>query len=132
MYFRDRADAGRRLAAELARYADRPDVLVLALPRGGVPVGYEVAASLRAPVTWAAVQLDRLRILGLLRLSGSGPDTAYVYEPANRRLAASAEALLAAFRSDRSAVAALVLGTPASPAQAFSDAFRVSRRRREG
>ena len=41
--FRDRTDAGRQLAEKLAAYADRPDVLVLALPRGGVPVGYEVA-----------------------------------------------------------------------------------------
>jgi hypothetical protein len=39
--FRNRTDAGRRLAEKLAAYADRPDVLVLALPRGGVPVGYE-------------------------------------------------------------------------------------------
>lgn len=48
--FRDRMDAGRRLAAELASYADDPDVRVLALPRGGVPVGYEVARALRAPL----------------------------------------------------------------------------------
>jgi predicted phosphoribosyltransferase len=47
--FRDRHDAGRQLATRLTHYADRPDVLVLALPRGGVPVGYEVAAALRAP-----------------------------------------------------------------------------------
>ena len=43
MLFHDRADAGRQLAAKLTAYAGRPDVLVLALPRGGVPVGYEVA-----------------------------------------------------------------------------------------
>ena len=48
--FRDRADAGRRLAEKLAAYADRPDVLVLALPRGGVPVAFEVARSLGAPL----------------------------------------------------------------------------------
>ena len=48
--FRDRVDAGRALAAELRRYADDPDVRVLALPRGGVPVGYEVARALRAPL----------------------------------------------------------------------------------
>ena len=48
--FRDRRDAGRRLAAELQAYADRPGVMVLALPRGGVPVGYEVARALGAPL----------------------------------------------------------------------------------
>ena len=50
MLFRDRTDAGRQLAAELERYAGRDDVLVLALPRGGVPVAYEVARALRAPL----------------------------------------------------------------------------------
>ena len=50
MIFRDRADAGRKLAAQLARYTNREDVLVLALPRGGVPVAYEVAKKLHAPL----------------------------------------------------------------------------------
>jgi predicted phosphoribosyltransferase len=50
--FVDRSDAGRRLADELARrgYAGRSDLLVLALPRGGVPVAYEVARRLNAPL----------------------------------------------------------------------------------
>jgi predicted phosphoribosyltransferase len=48
--FRDRRDAGRRLAAELSNYADQSDLLVLALPRGGVPVAYEVARALHAPL----------------------------------------------------------------------------------
>jgi len=50
MLYRDRREAGRQLAAKLAAYAGRPDVLVLALPRGGVPVAYEVARALAAPL----------------------------------------------------------------------------------
>jgi predicted phosphoribosyltransferase len=48
--FQDRFDAGRRLASRLGRYANRSDVLVLALPRGGVPVGLMVAEALNAPL----------------------------------------------------------------------------------
>ena len=48
--FRDRFEAGRLLAGRLGAYAHRDDVLVLALPRGGVPVGYELARALRAPM----------------------------------------------------------------------------------
>ena len=47
--FRDREDAGRRLAERLAKYREESPV-VLALPRGGVPVGYEIARSLGAPL----------------------------------------------------------------------------------
>jgi putative phosphoribosyl transferase len=47
--FEDRRAAGRTLAAELTAYERRPDVVVLALPRGGVPVGYEVARALQVP-----------------------------------------------------------------------------------
>lgn len=50
MLFRNRFEAGRVLAARLTQYAHRPDVVVLALARGGVPVGYEVARSLGAPL----------------------------------------------------------------------------------
>src|SRR5437899_6327502 len=50
MLFRDRTEAGRQLAVKLAAYADRPEVLVLALPRGGVPVAFEVAQALHAPL----------------------------------------------------------------------------------
>ena len=48
--YRDRYEAGRELATKLTAYAHRQDVLVLALPRGGVPVGYEVAKALLAPL----------------------------------------------------------------------------------
>jgi len=48
--FLDRSDAGRQLAAALRHYAGRPEVMVVALPRGGVPVGYEIARELHIPL----------------------------------------------------------------------------------
>lgn len=48
--FKDRKHAGRLLAGALAKFADRSDVIVLGLPRGGVPVAYEVAKELGAPL----------------------------------------------------------------------------------
>jgi len=50
MIYRNRSDAGKYLAARLVKYANRDDVLVLALPRGGVPVGFEVAKQLHVPL----------------------------------------------------------------------------------
>ena len=50
MIFRNRSDAGQYLATKLLQYKDRQDVLVLALPRGGVPVAFEVAQALRVPM----------------------------------------------------------------------------------
>jgi len=55
MRFRDRHDAGRRLAVELARFRDRKP-LVLALPRGGVAVGFEIAVALAAPLDLVLVR----------------------------------------------------------------------------
>src|SRR5256885_13681237 len=48
--FPNRAEAGRLLAEKLSKYSGRGDVIVLGLPRGGVPVAYEVARSLRVPL----------------------------------------------------------------------------------
>jgi len=49
-FFDDRADAGRKLAGQLGAYAKRKDVIVLGIPRGGVPVAFEVAKALDAPL----------------------------------------------------------------------------------
>lgn len=63
MHFRDRVDAGRQLGEALKpRYGDRPDVLVLALPRGGVPVAYEVARDLNVP--WDIFVVRKLGVPG--------------------------------------------------------------------
>jgi len=48
--FLDRREAGRKLATRLGEYAQRSDVTVLALPRGGLPVGYEIARALSVPL----------------------------------------------------------------------------------
>ena len=48
--YKDRTDAGKQLAERLAPYKDKADVIVLGLPRGGVPVAYEVASALHAPL----------------------------------------------------------------------------------
>ena len=48
--FRDRKEAGKLLAAQLAAYANQQDPIVLALPRGGVPVGFEIAQALHVPL----------------------------------------------------------------------------------
>ncbi len=50
MLFHDRAEAGQILAAKLKQYGRRPDVVILALPRGGVPVAYQVATMLDLPL----------------------------------------------------------------------------------
>ncbi len=54
--FADRRDAGRLLAVRLRQYANRGEVVVLALPRGGVPVAYEVASALHAPLDVLSVR----------------------------------------------------------------------------
>lgn len=56
MIFRDRVHAGRLLADALSHYADRGNVIVLGLPRGGVPVAFEVAKALHAPLDVCVVR----------------------------------------------------------------------------
>src|SRR5258706_15783138 len=67
MPYRDRFTGGEALAKQLSKYANRPDVLVLALPRGGVPVGYAVARALRVPLDVFLV--NKLRVQGHERLA---------------------------------------------------------------
>lgn len=50
MIFKNRQEAGRELATRLAKYANREDVLVLGVPRGGIPVAFEVASALHVPL----------------------------------------------------------------------------------
>ena len=50
MIYRDRTDAGKRLAEKLMQYRDKADVIILGLPRGGVTVAYEIARALRCPL----------------------------------------------------------------------------------
>ncbi|HEY3705409.1 MAG TPA: phosphoribosyltransferase [Terracidiphilus sp.] len=58
MRFQNRSDAGRQLAAQLTAFGHQPDVLILALPRGGVPVAFEIARTLRAPLdVWVVRKL---------------------------------------------------------------------------
>src|SRR5207247_9293904 len=54
--FQDRKEAGKILAAQLAAYANNQDVIVLALPRGGVPVGFEIAQALHVPLDVCVVR----------------------------------------------------------------------------
>ncbi len=54
--FRDRTEAGRLLASQLVHYVSRPNLLILSLPRGGVPVAFEIARTLNAPLDIFLVQ----------------------------------------------------------------------------
>ncbi|WP_414752545.1 phosphoribosyltransferase [Anabaena sp. CCY 9910] len=78
MLFKDRTVAGQVLAKKLADYANRSNVLVLALPRGGVPVGFEVARALNAPLDVLVVRKlgvphnEELAMGALAKLPGTG------------------------------------------------------------
>jgi putative phosphoribosyl transferase len=85
--FHDRADAGRRLASALGSYKERRDVIVLALPRGGVPVGYEIATALRVPLDVYAVR--KLGVPGHeeLAMGAIASDGSYVIDEATINMA---------------------------------------------
>lgn len=114
--YRDRADAGRRLSAALADFTGRPGLLVLALPRGGVPVAFEVAQALGAPLDlflvrklgvpgheeWAmgaiasgGVRVLNAHVVDTLRIPASAVDAAVAREEAEMRRRD------AAYRADR-------------------------------
>jgi predicted phosphoribosyltransferase len=119
--YRDRADAGARLAAALDAYAGRDDVLVLALPRGGVPVAAAVAEQLRAPLDILVVRKLGLPgqpelamgaiagVAGVVEsvrnehvLAAAGPSDAQFREVYERELTTLRERELA-YRGDRAA-----------------------------
>ncbi|MGZ4419057.1 MAG: phosphoribosyltransferase [Gaiellaceae bacterium] len=114
--FRDRREAGRLLAERLARYAGRDDVLVLALPRGGVPVAYEVARALHAQLdvfvvrklgvpghaelAFGAVASGGVRVLNPDVVAAAGLDQKTI-ERVTRRELAEVERRERAYRGDR-------------------------------
>ncbi len=101
MYFLDRADAGRFLARELAGLEGRRDLIVLALPRGGVPVGYEIARALKVPLdvfvvrklgvpgqeelAMGAIASGGVRVLNKEVVAALGPRAGEVIEQASAR-----------------------------------------------
>ena len=94
MRFRDRSEAGRLLADQLTSYANRADVRVLALPRGGVPVAFEVASRLHLPLdVWLVRKLGAPGIpeLAIGAIAPGGVET--IGTEATRRLAISHEQL---------------------------------------
>jgi putative phosphoribosyl transferase len=92
--FTDRRDAGRQLAKRLQRFAGRSDVLVVGLPRGGVPVAFEVARALRVG----------MEILPVRRISAPGRDRITIGAVSVDGTAALENALIDALRIPRAAV----------------------------
>jgi putative phosphoribosyl transferase len=116
VYFRDRTEAGQVLAQSLQTYKNRPDVLVMGLPRGGVPVAYEVARELNVPLDvfvvrklgvpgheelgMGAIATGDVRILheGIIRDLGISPQTIEIVTENERRELRRRENL---YRGDR-------------------------------
>jgi putative phosphoribosyl transferase len=96
--FRNRFEAGRRLAQTLERFTARPNLLVLALPRGGVPVGFEVARALQAPL-----DLMLVRKLGI-----PGQEELAMGAIASGGVQILSEEVIAAFGIDQRTIAAVV------------------------
>ncbi len=100
--FRNRADAGQQLADALSRYAGRRDVVVLALPRGGVPVGYEVAKVLCCPLDVLLVRKLGVPHNPELAMGAIATgDALYLNEPVMRAAYVSAEQVEEAIERER-------------------------------
>ena len=107
--FRDRAAAGRRLAERLGYLADE-DVVVLGLPRGGVPVAFEVAAALQAPLDVIVVRKLGVPYQPELAMGAIGEDGVLVLNDEVVAIAGVAEAELAALeRSERAGLERLAM-----------------------
>ena len=105
--FRDRTEAGRLLAGRLSAYAGRPDVLVLALPRGGVPVASQVAQALGAPLDVIVVRKLRVPFQPELGIGAVGEDGARVVNPEVMRACGVSQQELAAVQARERAAAAV-------------------------
>jgi len=85
--FRDRADAGQRLTRHLMNFSGDPNAIVLALPRGGVPVAYEIAVALRLPLDVYIVRKLGMPGQPELALGAVAADGSYVVDESLMRLA---------------------------------------------
>jgi putative phosphoribosyl transferase len=107
--FRDRTEAGRMLAGLLARYSSRGDLVVLALPRGGVPVAAEIASSLGAPldvIVVLKVSTDQHPELALGAVADGG--SVELNEDLIERLGISSPSMTASIAANRAQIAGRV------------------------
>ena len=107
--FRDRTDAGRMLVRLLAHYASCGDLVILALPRGGVPVASEIASGLRAPldvIVVLKISTDRQPELALGAVADGG--AVVLNDDLIERLGLPASAITAAIATKRALIASRV------------------------